>query len=70
MGNAVKYTRTLFEPEHELFRESYRGFLDKQVKPFHDQWEIVVKCWPTPTTEHVPSNTFTAATPSPTPSQS
>ncbi len=30
---------------------------------------IVVKCWPTPTTEHVPNNTFTAATPSPTPSQ-
>ena len=29
MGNAVKYQRTLFEPEHELFRESYRAFLDK-----------------------------------------
>ena len=39
MGNAVKYTRTIFEPEHELFRESYRAFLDKHVKPFHDQWE-------------------------------
>ncbi len=39
MGNAVNYQRTLFEPEHELFRESYRAFLDKHVKPFHDQWE-------------------------------
>ena len=39
MANAVNYTRTLFEPEHELFRESYRAFLDKHVAPFHDQWE-------------------------------
>ena len=39
MGNAVKYTRTIFEPEHELFRESYRAFLDKHVAPHHDQWE-------------------------------
>ena len=31
--------RTLFEPEHELFRESYRKFLDQHVAPFHDQWE-------------------------------
>jgi long-chain-acyl-CoA dehydrogenase len=29
----------LFEPEHELFRESYRAFLDRHVAPFHDQWE-------------------------------
>ena len=39
MGNAVKYTRTIFEPEHELFRESYRAFLDKHVAPHHDEWE-------------------------------
>lgn len=39
MGNAVKYSRTLFEPEHELFRESYRAFLAKHVAPHHDQWE-------------------------------
>jgi len=39
MGKAVNYSRTLFEPEHELFRESYRAFLDKHVAPFHDQWE-------------------------------
>ncbi|CAJ1505915.1 acyl-CoA dehydrogenase family protein [[Mycobacterium] burgundiense] len=39
MSNATMYERTLFEPEHELFRESYRGFLDKHVAPFHEQWE-------------------------------
>jgi len=39
MVKAVNYTRTLFEPEHELFRESYRAFLDKHVAPFHAQWE-------------------------------
>lgn len=39
MTSAVKYTRTLFEPEHELFRESYRGFLDRHVAPHHEQWE-------------------------------
>lgn len=37
--SAVKYQRTLFEPEHELFREAYRAFLDRHVAPFHDQWE-------------------------------
>ena len=36
---AIKFQRTLFEPEHELFRESYRAFLDRHVAPFHDQWE-------------------------------
>ena len=36
---AVKYQRTLFEPEHELFRQSYRAFLDRHVAPFHEQWE-------------------------------
>ncbi len=42
MGNATKavnFSRTIFEPEHDLFRESYRAFLDKHVAPFHDQWE-------------------------------
>ena len=37
--SAVKYRRTLFEPEHELFRQSYRAFLDKHVAPHHEQWE-------------------------------
>jgi alkylation response protein AidB-like acyl-CoA dehydrogenase len=39
VSNAVKYQRTLFEPEHELFRQSYRAFLDKHVAPHHEQWE-------------------------------
>lgn len=39
MGSTVSYQRTLFDPEHELFRQSYRAFLDRHVAPFHDQWE-------------------------------
>ncbi len=39
MGSVVKYDRTLFEPEHDLFRESYRAFLDRHVAPHHEQWE-------------------------------
>lgn len=31
--------RTLFEPEHELFRESYRKFLEQHVAPNHAEWE-------------------------------
>ena len=33
MSSAIKYDRTLFEPEHDLFRESYRAFLDRHVAP-------------------------------------
>lgn len=39
MSAAVKYQRTLFEPEHELFRESFRAFLDRHVAPHHEEWE-------------------------------
>jgi len=39
MSSAVKYQRTLFEPEHDLFRESYRGFLERHVAPHHEEWE-------------------------------
>lgn len=31
--------RTLYSPEHELFRESVRTFLEKHAAPFHGQWE-------------------------------
>ncbi|MGW6377371.1 acyl-CoA dehydrogenase family protein [Rhodococcus sp. NPDC055112] len=31
--------RTLFEPEHILFRESYQKFLEQEVAPNHDKWE-------------------------------
>jgi len=35
----VHYERTLFEPEHELFRESFRAFLERHVAPYHEDWE-------------------------------
>jgi alkylation response protein AidB-like acyl-CoA dehydrogenase len=38
-SQVIKFERTLFEPEHELFRESYRAFLERHVAPFHEQWE-------------------------------
>ncbi len=31
--------RTLFSAEHEAFRDSFRRFLDKEVAPYHEQWE-------------------------------
>ena len=32
-------SRSVFEPEHEAFREAVGTFLEKEVVPFHDQWE-------------------------------
>jgi alkylation response protein AidB-like acyl-CoA dehydrogenase len=31
--------RTLFEPEHELFREAFRAFTEKSITPHHRDWE-------------------------------
>lgn len=31
--------RTLFNAEHELFRDAVRRFVQEQVTPFHGQWE-------------------------------
>ncbi|MFS0885693.1 acyl-CoA dehydrogenase family protein [Aeromicrobium sp. 179-A 4D2 NHS] len=31
--------RTLFEAEHEAFRDTVRTFLEKEVVPHHEQWE-------------------------------
>jgi alkylation response protein AidB-like acyl-CoA dehydrogenase len=31
--------RTLFDDEHEMFRDSFRRFVDKEIVPFHEQWE-------------------------------
>lgn len=31
--------RTLFTPEHDAFRDAFRRFVDKEVAPFHAQWE-------------------------------
>jgi alkylation response protein AidB-like acyl-CoA dehydrogenase len=32
-------SRAIFEPSHELFRESFRTFLAKEVLPCYSQWE-------------------------------
>jgi len=32
-------TRTLFSEEHEVFRETVRKFIDREIKPYHYQWE-------------------------------
>jgi alkylation response protein AidB-like acyl-CoA dehydrogenase len=31
--------RTLFTPDHEAFRDSFRRFIDKEIAPFHADWE-------------------------------
>ena len=31
--------RTVFESEHEMFRDSFRKFLIEQAVPYHEQWE-------------------------------
>ncbi|MFC3683697.1 acyl-CoA dehydrogenase family protein [Hydrogenophaga luteola] len=31
--------RTLFNADHEAFRESFRRFVEKEITPFHDSWE-------------------------------
>jgi alkylation response protein AidB-like acyl-CoA dehydrogenase len=31
--------RVLFEDEHLMFRDSVRRFIEREVKPYHDQWE-------------------------------
>ena len=31
--------RNLFEQEHLMFRDAVRRFVEKEVKPYHEQWE-------------------------------
>ena len=31
--------RTLFSPEHEIFRDSVRRFVEQELVPHHDSWE-------------------------------
>ena len=31
--------RTLFSEEHEMFRQAARRFIEKEVVPYHAQWE-------------------------------
>jgi acyl-CoA dehydrogenase len=32
-------SRTLFAPEHDLFRDTVRRFIAKEIAPFHAEWE-------------------------------
>ena len=32
-------SRTLFDTEHDIFRESVRRFIEKEITPYHAQWE-------------------------------
>ena len=31
--------RTLFSPEHESFRDSFRRFMEREIAPHHEAWE-------------------------------
>jgi alkylation response protein AidB-like acyl-CoA dehydrogenase len=31
--------RTVFGEEHEIFRKSVKGFIEREIAPHHDQWE-------------------------------
>ena len=31
--------RTIFNSDHEAFRDSFRRFVDKEIAPHHAQWE-------------------------------
>jgi acyl-CoA dehydrogenase len=34
------FQRTLFNEDHEAFRDTVRRFIDKEIAPFHAQWEV------------------------------
>ena len=31
--------RTIYDDTHELFRESFRGFVASEIVPNHERWE-------------------------------
>ena len=31
--------RSLFNEEHEMFRDTVRKFIDREIRPYHEQWE-------------------------------
>jgi acyl-CoA dehydrogenase len=33
------FKRRLFQPEHEQFRDTVRAFIDREIRPYHHQWE-------------------------------
>ena len=32
-------TRALFDDTHEMFRDSFRQFVAREIVPFHDRWD-------------------------------
>ena len=38
-GQATGFPRTIFEEEHNIFRESVRRFLEAEVVPHYEAWE-------------------------------
>ncbi len=36
--------RTLFSDEHEIFRQSVRRFMEREMAPHHEEWKKKVKC--------------------------
>ena len=39
MRHTDRMRRSLYEAEHEDFRGTVRAWAEKNVVPFHDQWE-------------------------------
>ena len=35
----IMIQRTIFSPDHEAFRDSFRRFIDKEIAPYHAAWE-------------------------------
>jgi acyl-CoA dehydrogenase len=31
--------RSIFSPDHETFRDSFRRFMDREIAPHHADWE-------------------------------
>src|SRR5512133_2208279 len=38
-GEHPMIERTLFSPDHEAFRDSFRRFVEKEIAPHHEAWE-------------------------------
>ena len=38
-GNIAIIERTIFNADHEAFRDSFRRFVDKEIAPHHAEWE-------------------------------
>ena len=38
--------RSLFNADHEAFRDSFRRFVDKEITPHHESWEEQGYCGP------------------------